>query len=121
MLYFLHSCCLLNGTFDARELGIHIDTTLYISFAILYGLLFSLPSFCLLLLTTTFLSFRISSVFIKKLLLILFAGILTIIPFLIMFGHDFQISDSYYLTLSLSYWLTISTGIVVYKWKTTNN
>lgn len=84
-----------------------------IGLAILYGGIFSIPSWLLLILSTHLVTLKIEEIQARKILLFIIGYLLTFIPFFLLFQRDIKYGpDSGFF---LCYWGFIAVGIIFYK------
>ena len=83
-----------------------------------YGLILSLPSWLLLLLTVWLTSFSDKSMHFKKVVITIAGCVLTVMPFYLVFGHDDDAGGADLLVWTLSYTVVIVGAIWFYKLKT---
>ena len=114
-------------TIDSFSLGMTIKEFLigrlyFILFAIVFGIIFSLPSWTILFLTTKFINRRQLSILQKKLLLLPVAALLTVAPFYILFSaDDWNTQKETSLKFGAYYLATILGGILLYKLRPDSN
>jgi len=109
---------LISGTFDVKKL--HNEAAglgLYTLFAVVFGLLFSLPCWLILVFAVKLINTRNISLIGKKIILILIAIVLTYLLFYLLFFKDRIDSDQLSLNMKLAtvYCFTNVIGMTFYK------
>jgi len=88
---------------------------LFVLMSLFYGLALSIPSYLLLLLSVYLSTRWLESGLVTKLILTVVGTSLTLIPFLLVFGHDDSITRIETIPWCFSYCVVIVIGIWLYK------
>ena len=114
----------ISGTIDVKKL--HIEAAglgLFLFFSFVFGLLFSLPCWTILIFAVKFINKKLTTTIKKKILIIAIGILLTYLLFYFIFFKDRTDNEQlgFNMRLAMAYCLTIIGGILIFKLRPDDN